>query len=405
MSSSSDKQRRRRRHRPSPHSSETWKSTVQKVGLEVLGDIRASSPTLRAFRENGIRLRESYDALRRSLQRAHKQNAPQRLQHGQPAISTDVNRLLKDIGSRKESNLYAAGALVFGFGLFVAGAAPFLLPACYLIFAAVCFPWRVYTFTKRKWGFFLLDFCYWGNLATVAFLLFAPHNHQLGAAVYALADGPLAAALIAWQSAWVFGSTEHSISVLIHLLPGLALFAHRYAPVPESLLSVWRRVVGGEQSVAVAEPAGIFWIFGAPLVFYVIWQLMYFIIVQVMCRQIIQKHGYDTSYNALARRAAKSNNVWNRLVRKGSIARRVCMYGLVQAVFTITVLIMFIPVYYNFYLSFAWQVMKVVFPVYYGAQYQCEKVPKHAVLKALRAQRAQADATKAAVSSQIERSN
>ena len=164
MSTSSDKQRRRRRHRPSPHSSETWKTTVQKVGLEVLGDIRASSPTLRAFRENGLRLRESYDALRRTLQRAHKQNAPQRLQHGQPAISTDVNRLLKDIGSRKESNLYAAGALVFGFGLFIAGAAPFLLPACYLIFAAVCFPWRVYTFTKRKWGFFLLDFCYVSRL-------------------------------------------------------------------------------------------------------------------------------------------------------------------------------------------------------------------------------------------------
>ena len=32
--------------------------------------------------------------------------------------------------------------------------------------------------------------------------------------------------------------------------------------------------------------------------------------------------------------------------------------------------------------------MKVVFPVYYGAKYQCEKVPKHAVIKALRAQRA-----------------
>lgn len=45
----------------------------------------------------------------------------------------------------------------------------------------------------------------------MAFLLFASHNQQLGAAVYALADGPLAAALIAWQSAWVFGSTEHSI--------------------------------------------------------------------------------------------------------------------------------------------------------------------------------------------------
>jgi hypothetical protein len=126
---------------------------------EVLGDIRASSPTLRTFRENGLRLRESYDALRRALQRAQKQSVPQ-ISRGQPGLSTDVHKLLKDVGSKEESNLYAAGALVFGFGLFIAGAAPFLLPACFLIFAAVCLPWRAYTFTRRKWGFFLLDFCY-----------------------------------------------------------------------------------------------------------------------------------------------------------------------------------------------------------------------------------------------------
>ena len=30
--------------------------------------------------------------------------------------------------------------------------------------------------------------------------------------------------------------------------------------------------------------------------------------------------------------------------------------------------------------------MKVVFPVYYGAQYQCVKMPRHAVIKALKAQ-------------------
>ena len=112
-----------------------------------------------------------------------------------------------------------------------------------------------------------------------------------------------------------------------------------------------------------------------------------------MCRSLIKRGGYDTSYNALARcaeactvtpasmlyllprlivlcylcvsvgcmadgpaaditglkewyisthvkvqraqtkpsfgcrRAAKTNNFWNRLVRKGSIMRRVCMYG------------------------------------------------------------------------------
>lgn len=51
----------------------------------------------------------------------------------------------------------------------------------------------------------------WANLATAAFLLLTPRNPYLGAAMYALADGPLAAALIAWQSAWVFNSAPHVI--------------------------------------------------------------------------------------------------------------------------------------------------------------------------------------------------
>ena len=33
-----------------------------------------------------------------------------------------------------------------------------------------------------------------------------------------------------------------------------------------------------------------------------------------------------------------------------------CFAGLVQAIFTVSVLIFFIPIYYNFYLSFLWQV-------------------------------------------------
>ena len=137
---------------------ENWRSAVK----EVLGDIRASSPTLRAFRENGARLRESYEALRRALARAqHKQRTPKSfLGHGQQGVPTDISKLLKDVGSKEESNLYAAGALVFGFGLFLAGAAPWLLPACFLLFAALCLPWRAYSFAKRKWSFFLLDFCY-----------------------------------------------------------------------------------------------------------------------------------------------------------------------------------------------------------------------------------------------------
>ena len=50
-------------------------------------------------------------------------------------------------------------------------------------------------------------------------------------------------------------------------------------------------------------------------------------VLQVCCQQYIRKHGYETSYSCLAKRAAKTNNVWNRIVRKGCKARRLCMFG------------------------------------------------------------------------------
>lgn len=51
----------------------------------------------------------------------------------------------------------------------------------------------------------------WANLATVAFMVFGSSNPHFGTMVYALADGPLAGALLVWQSAWVFGSAAHCV--------------------------------------------------------------------------------------------------------------------------------------------------------------------------------------------------
>jgi hypothetical protein len=59
--------------------------------------------------------------------------------------------------------------------------------------------------------FYLIDFCYFVNIATAVFLVWFPNNPQLEALVYALADGPIAGALVAWQCPWVFGSGEHQV--------------------------------------------------------------------------------------------------------------------------------------------------------------------------------------------------
>ena len=71
-------------------------------------------------------------------------------------------------------------------------------------------------------------------------------------------------------------------SVLIHLLPGLALFAHRHCRAPEPVVQVWQYLWGPPPAdVAADAPVSFFWISAAPLLFYAAWQLMYFIIVQV----------------------------------------------------------------------------------------------------------------------------
>ncbi len=101
--------------------------------------------------------------------------------------------------------------MLFGALMFLCGARPDLLPAAFLLFAATAFPARFVSYYHQKWVFFTIDFCYFVNAAVVLHLLFTPDSARAEALVYALADGPLAGALCAWQCAWVFGDAEHTV--------------------------------------------------------------------------------------------------------------------------------------------------------------------------------------------------
>ncbi|KAK9834072.1 hypothetical protein WJX81_007832 [Elliptochloris bilobata] len=279
------------------------------------------------------------------------------------------------------TTLFTMGVAIYGALLYIAGAAPALLPALYLLFAAISGPWRAWDFLRRKHAFFLIDFCYVVNVATVVALATRTQDARVLAMLYSLADGPLAAALIAWQCSWVFSSPSHSISVLLHLLPGLALFVYRHMNAPMSIEGVVQHIsslLPGRGHLAACAPiAGLpvdapvpnlMWTFVAPMLFYCAWQLCYFVFVQIVFRKFILVHEYETSYRALARRAARTNNFWNRLVRKGSAMRRCATFGAVQAVFTLITLAAAVLVSQSVYLGLAWQVVKFATPVYYGAR-------------------------------------
>lgn len=69
-------------------------------------------------------------------------------------------------------------------------------------------------------------------------------------------------------------------SVLIHLLPGLALFAQRHFPPPEAASRI--RWLSLPQYTGEHDGSATFWWFlVAPFIFYATWQTVYWFIVQV----------------------------------------------------------------------------------------------------------------------------
>ncbi len=313
----------------------------------------------------------------------------------------------------------------FGFALliFVSAAYPFVLPWVYLAFFVVFIPVRYYDFIARGTPrgcnkLFLLDFCYWVNVATAIYFLgsvntswnaadlvrpdgerFSKRNFlkalvkrlvlmdRVGVALYALCDGPVAMALIAWANAWAFHSQEHIISVLIHLLPGLAFFSWMHLPRVEwaslkacsNLLATPETALQfGACATLSSSPAershkedGAVWLIGVPMLFYLIWQICYLLVVEVALAGYVERNGLDTSYKCLRRRERRKGDasIWNRIVFTGSRWRQLMAFAGVQSLFTLGSLLIFVPTYQYWIIGLAWQVAKFAIPLHFGAQY------------------------------------
>ena len=319
------------------------------------------------------------------------------------------------------------GLLFLSASSFAVAARPDLVPLAFLLFALTTLPVRALSFARKKWGFFMIDFCYFANAAVAAWLVAEERgggggggggegggggnngNDEMKAAVVALAEGPLAAAALAWRCSWCPGmAPSHLISTLVHVLPGAALFAKEMIMTTTGGEAKQRSSSSpsffGKRQAAGPAPRpqnSLLWSlqhqFLTPLLFYLAWQLLYFVVVQVLFRASILKGRHDTSYRCLARRAARADNFWNSVVRgrqpcevtpggqkpngsscevderlglmPGTTAARRCLsYGGVQLVFTVSTLAAAAFVTRNRKLWSLWQVLKFAAPLWYGVE-------------------------------------
>ncbi|KAL3623631.1 glycerophosphocholine acyltransferase [Castilleja foliolosa] len=275
------------------------------------------------------------------------------------------------------------GVLGFGGFCFILGARPQDVRYVYCLFYVIFVPLRWIYYRYKKWHYYLLDFCYYANTIFLIMLLCYPKNEKLFMVCFSFAEGPLAWALIIWRCSLVFNSMDKIVSVFIHLLPGLVFFTIRWwdpvffeAMHPEGTASrlSWPYVESKQYLWT--------WLFAVPLVAYLIWQFVYFLIVNVLRRQrLLRDPEVMTSYRELSKKAQKANNMWWRLSGLLGDQNRLFMYILLQAMFTVATTALTVPIFLSYELHVTFQVLKVSATVWNGGNFLLEVMPRQVILK------------------------
>ncbi|GAA0158597.1 hypothetical protein Leryth_009152 [Lithospermum erythrorhizon] len=274
---------------------------------------------------------------------------------------------------------------VFGFGAFcfLLGARPQDIRYVYCLFYVIFVPLRWIYYRYKKWHYYLLDFCYYANTMFIIQILFYPKNEKFFMICFSFAEGPLAWALIVWRCSLVFSSADKIVSVFIHLLPGLVFFTIRWwdpvyfeamHPVGTAKRASWPYV---------ESKANLWtWLFLVPLVAYMLWQLVYFLIVDVLRRQrFLRDPEVMTSYRELSKKAQKANNAWWRLSGLLGEQNRLFMYIMLQALFTIATISLTVPIFLSYELDVIFQILKVSATIWNGGNFLIEVMPKQVILK------------------------
>ncbi|KAK4479051.1 hypothetical protein RD792_014562 [Penstemon davidsonii] len=275
------------------------------------------------------------------------------------------------------------GVLGFGGFCFVLGARPQDVRYLYCLFYVIFVPLRWIYYRYKKWHYYLLDFCYYANTIFLIMLLFYPKNEKLFMVCFSFAEGPLAWALIVWRCSLVFNSMDKIVSVFIHLLPGLVFFTIRWWD-PVFFEAMHPEGTPSRASWPYVECKSYIWtwLFFVPLVAYIVWQLLYYLIVDVLRRQrLLRDPEVMTSYRELSKKAQKANNIWWRFSGLLGDQNRLLMYILLQALFTVATTALTVPIFLSYELHMTFQVLKVSASVWNGGNFLLEVMPRQVILK------------------------
>lgn len=148
-----------------------------------------------------------------------------------------------------------------------------LIPYIYATLTPVLVTIRVLMYWRKRWHYFLLDFCYYANMFCLVFLCF-PQNGHIFSIMFSLSLGPLIWAIPVYRNSLVLHSVDKVTSTYIHILPPILSFVVRWYPQETS--KFWFTEFLNEVPELSAE-----WTYLVPFIAFVIHSMIYSLVVNL----------------------------------------------------------------------------------------------------------------------------
>lgn len=168
-------------------------------------------------------------------------------------------------------------------------------------------PIRFYTYHKRGYHYFLADLCYFVNFLLILSIWVFPNSKRLFTAVYCLAFGNNAVAIVMWRNSLVFHSFDKVTSLFIHIMPCATLHCMVHLVNKELQEKLFPAVflIRHSPPGSPTAYANVISMLSWSTIPYAVWQLSYYFFITVRRREKIAA-GRPTSFTWLRKSYSKT---------------------------------------------------------------------------------------------------
>ncbi|KAK3378329.1 hypothetical protein B0H63DRAFT_452126 [Podospora didyma] len=329
------------------------------------------------------KVRKSREALKNRSQIARERmvdewrkrvpTAEEQLDRYRARMRASVDKLGRQWGDTKAITLREKISFICGvMNIFVSGyligGRPEAFHLWYTAQALYFMPIRFVTYRRSGYHYFLADLCYFVNFLLMLSIWVFPDSKRLFTAVYCLAFGNNAVAIIMWRNSLVFHSFDKVTSLFIHIMPCATLHCIVHLIDPETqrqrFPAIW--TIKTSPPGSPTAYANVISMLAWSTIPYAIWQLSYYFFITVRRRDKIAA-GRPTSFTWLRKSYSKT---WiGRIVLSLPNALQETAFMLIQYLYAVLTMLPCPLWFYSRWGSAGFLMTVFTWSVYNGATY------------------------------------